>query len=1293
MDSASASAIGRAADAPTYDPAEHHAAPVELRWTTRKGDCSNTRWLFIRCCGKLGRPDVDGVIRSEGVCTAEVPETMHTGNLELCRLTRASLQKWGGSGVPTARWQCCGQTAVPAWDASWDSHWPEHLVKEGCKPWDATVATSLRLANAVGLARQARPVVVQPQSLPVLTPHLLAVDADGHTIQPALPSAHGQPIVDVVLRTDASGSDADTDGATAVAVVEPPNVGRFGEEYAVAWLRHRHPGASVRWLNDKSEAQEDHDVELRVVGATEWRHVEVKTRWEGSNPRMNLMSDRQRERLQDPGDSYMLLLVGDAHRLFENPASAPRVHLYEVDKEQVKRSRQRRRRALRACLPIAVMPDLSPSLLTVDVQRRTARQDSELKFGGDDCESSDDDYVVEYVGTRARRRPPPNAERCGEQYAVAWLRHQQPTATVRWLNEAGDPGKDHDLEIRAEGQIEWCHVEVSTRWSTFGDQCAEISQQQRRRLLDPSDSYMVLLVDCVHRLFKSPPRVPNICVYESPRPSAPKMGVCVEGMLAFRFDGIYIKQADHEGRPRYENVHGKHLYCAGEPPEWLLSDSFDPAEKDPEVAAFSNAAGHLPPVGEQEWEVWDDEDGEWKDTRLKTMVLATEGEVYEHTERIRRQQEQKTDAAKAAAQRQLAHVKAVSVEGEVHRTPGLWTGVYSASGDIDGWPRFENETGKQLGYSQHRKKWVLTTCLSAGYTGQVIAYPKRTSDLEDGELLIETNDWKLDKSKRTVPLTLMKLRSDAKAQQQRVRMAAQLAERHAAAKAAAVQQLKGKAVEVRGMPQVEFNGVYIIAQDREGWPRFENAQGKHLYRSTDNWDWRLSHKLFGEKRVPARVFSVEGLLPVGENEWLCAEPSHQFCRRELTVTLLSSRQALRQQTQHLREALQAGAHCCVKQIFDMFDADCDGWLNRSEYMNYLEGLGAFRIAENIYFDNPECYEDDLQMSFHYIEEAWRWTCNAIEGCSVDKGIHFQGFEEVIYGAVPLNWVFEERVCGTNKTSKAQADLDKCKAWAAMSDSERWRHKGKGCLLPHTVENSTRCRSRRCNNMISEGDLIYRCERCDHEQNHLCEECHVRHYVMSECSSDEVREIFAMFDADRDGKLNQDEFYLYLKAVQAVPRDYTLLTFDRLSHSFDRARTDRYDMIGWPKYCKELACSPDEGITSHAFERVLYGFNWANRGEKPKHRAGLSRKDLERCKARGAMWESERQRHDSERCLGQCNDICSKGTNRSRRCNDCGEIAKAGCEGWYTCEYCDRDLCDQCYGHVFAEYSKVQEDAY
>lgn len=174
------------------------------------------------------------------------------------------------------------------------------------------------------------------QVLPTLTPSLLAVDAESHAVQPAGASVHGQP--------SAAGRNVLGRGDAPAAAAEPPNAGRHGEEYAVAWLRYQNPSASVRWLNDDSEAQEDHDIEIRAGsatlspchneiragGATEWIHIEVKTRWEGHDPHMNRMSGRQRERLRDPGDSYILLVVGDAHRLFKSPVSPPSVHLYGV---------------------------------------------------------------------------------------------------------------------------------------------------------------------------------------------------------------------------------------------------------------------------------------------------------------------------------------------------------------------------------------------------------------------------------------------------------------------------------------------------------------------------------------------------------------------------------------------------------------------------------------------------------------------------------------------------------------------------------------------------------------------------------------------------------------------------------------------------------------------------------------------------------------------------------------------------------------------------------------------------
>ncbi len=127
----------------TYDPDEHHAAPVELCWATRGGwDLYARRWIFIRCCGALGSVSLENgnkVVRSQKKCTrVSAPAKMHPGNLELLRTSRSAVRKHGSS-LPMCRWQCCKQVAIKAWDAYWD--WgteclPEYVVSSGCCDWD-----------------------------------------------------------------------------------------------------------------------------------------------------------------------------------------------------------------------------------------------------------------------------------------------------------------------------------------------------------------------------------------------------------------------------------------------------------------------------------------------------------------------------------------------------------------------------------------------------------------------------------------------------------------------------------------------------------------------------------------------------------------------------------------------------------------------------------------------------------------------------------------------------------------------------------------------------------------------------------------------------------------------------------------------------------------------------------------------------------------------------------------------------------------------------------------------------
>ena len=86
----------------------------------------------------------------------------------------------------------------------------------------------------------------------------------------------------------------------------------------------------------------------------------------------------------------------------------------------------------------------------------------------------------------------------------------------------------------------------------------------------------------------------------------------------------------------------------------------------------------------------------------------------------------------------------------------------------------------------------------------------------------------------------------------------------------------------------------------------------------------------------------------------------------------------------------------------------------------------------------------------------------------------------------------------------------------------------------------------------------------------------------------VREIFAMFDADGDGKLSKDEYEAYLRGA-GIWAGYQPMAWD--------AR--------WPQECRLLRSGTD-GITRENFESVLYG----------EPRAGKAKSDLYSCRAFG-----------------------------------------------------------------------------
>ena len=85
----------------------------------------------------------------------------------------------------------------------------------------------------------------------------------------------------------------------------------------------------------------------------------------------------------------------------------------------------------------------------------------------------------------------------------------------------------------------------------------------------------------------------------------------------------------------------------------------------------------------------------------------------------------------------------------------------------------------------------------------------------------------------------------------------------------------------------------------------------------------------------------------------------------------------------------------------------------------------------------------------------------------------------------------------------------------------------------------------------------------------------------------VRELFAMFDADGDGKLSKAEYEAYLRGIGAWG-----------SGSYTDEEWDER----WPEECKQMESGTD-GISREGFESILYG----------KYRAGKAQADLDACK--------------------------------------------------------------------------------
>ena len=66
-----------------------------------------------------------------------------------------------------------------------------------------------------------------------------------------------------------------------------------------------------------------------------------------------------------------------------------------------------------------------------------------------------------------------------------------------------------------------------------------------------------------------------------------------------------------------------------------------------------------------------------------------------------------------------------------------------------------------------------------------------------------------------------------------------------------------------------FDGVYRLAGEHEGWPRFESAAGNHLYRCVPKGVWSLNTKCDPDNSGWCQRVTADGALPEGAVMWKC----------------------------------------------------------------------------------------------------------------------------------------------------------------------------------------------------------------------------------------------------------------------------------------------------------------------------------------------------------------------------------------------------------------------------------------
>ncbi len=100
--------------------------------------------------------------------------------------------------------------------------------------------------------------------------------------------------------------------------------------------------------------------------------------------------------------------------------------------------------------------------------------------------------------------------------------------------------------------------------------------------------------------------------------------------------------------------------------------------------------------------------------------------------------------------------------------------------------------------------------------------------------------------------------------------------------------VQAAAFALEGHPMAAYNGTYRPRGQHEGWPRFENERGRHLFRYRPTERWLLGTAFEPESHVcTGYIEAAEGAIPTGAQRWQCAVDG-KLEPRTVTVTALVS---------------------------------------------------------------------------------------------------------------------------------------------------------------------------------------------------------------------------------------------------------------------------------------------------------------------------------------------------------------------------------------------------------------------